>query len=200
MGIFEKLNKSPSSEVASEVTESLESLEATIERGLAHFHAVGRALKIIRDKQLYAPKHRSFTEYLGDRWSFSATHGMRFIEAAEVVDHLQASGVLKLPAAESHARVLAKVAPDQRVQIWQAATESGEESVTAETLEATIAALSPKTKKPRGRKAPKKVTLKGKIDKIAWCVTIERKGHVDASQVLTEALAQLQSKATRKAA
>lgn len=202
MDITKLMGKRPAIEITAEATESLAALESTIERGLASFHAVGHALKTIRDKQLYSQKYRSFTEYLSARWAFSTVHAQRLIEAADVVDGLIASGVLKLPALESHARVLAKIAPEQRAEVWQAATaEIDDNGLTAEALEETVAKLAPRaaSKKPRARKKPKTITIRGKVGKVGYSLKLERKGHCDATEALQDALNQLQSRASRAA-
>jgi hypothetical protein len=190
-------------EVVAEATESLEHLESVIEQGLAHFHAVGRALKVIKEKKLYSPKYPTYPDYCSARWGFSMTHASRLVEAADVVDGLIASGVIKLPSVESHARVLAKIAPESRAEAWKAATaQLDDDGLTAETLEAVVAKIAPgsSNKKPRARKVPKKIALKGRIGKVAWSVTVERKGHIDPTEVLRDALAQLEAKSSTKAA
>lgn len=64
----------------------LEQLEAKIERGLATFTEVGRALTTFRDNRLYRETHRTFATYLDERWQISRARGYQLIDAASVVD------------------------------------------------------------------------------------------------------------------
>ena len=51
-------------------TASLTDCEQVIERGMATFVDVGRALLQIRDKRLYRGTHASFDAYCKERWDF----------------------------------------------------------------------------------------------------------------------------------
>jgi hypothetical protein len=95
--------------------------EAIIERGLATFVEVGKALLRIRDDRLYRETHSTFADYCKQRWGMSKSHAYRQIEAAEVVDVLSGDGegpkmstrlgdvrhqIGDIPASESVAREL----------------------------------------------------------------------------------------------
>ena len=58
--------------------------EAIIERGLATFVEVGKAVLRIRDERLYRETHKTFEAYCRERWGFEEAHAYRHIQAAEV--------------------------------------------------------------------------------------------------------------------
>lgn len=179
------------SETTTDHTEELTQLENVIATGLAHFHAAGRALKAIKERKLFAPKYGSFSEYANERWGLSLPHVTRLMEAADIVDQLQAAGATKLPAIESHARVLARIEPEQRPAIWNEALEKVGDNPTAEQLDKAVEHLVPRKPK-RGRKVPKAIKLKGK----GWTLVLTRKSHdVDAVAVLNDCINQLDRKA-----
>jgi hypothetical protein len=176
--------------------DELAQLEAVIDVGLAHFHAVGRAMKAIKERRLYAPKYASFGEYTTARWGLSLPHVTRLIEASDIVDQLVAAGSMRLPKIESHARVLSRITPEKRPEVWNAAIDAVGDTTTAEELDAVVSKLVPRTPK-RGRKVPKAIRKKGK----GGSLVLERKSHdVDAVAVLETVLSELRSNATSKVA
>lgn len=193
MSLFQTL--SGRADVQPTTMDELTHLESVINTGLAHFHAVGRALKTIKDRRLFAPKYTTFHEYTTARWGLSLPHVTRLIEASDIVDQLHAAGSMKLPKIESHARVLSRITPEERPRIWNAAIEAVGDNATAEELDDVVSKLVPR--KTRGRKVPKAIRLKGK----GWSLVLERKSHdVDAVAVLESAISELRSKVTSKAA
>jgi hypothetical protein len=123
----------------------LERLEKVIGQNVQAFVEVGQALAEIRDKRLYRESHDTFDAYCRDRWDFQRAHAYRLIESAAVVKDLDpVAAKLPLPANEAQARALAKVDPDQRVQVWKqvvsaAKRESkGEPRITAAIAEEVV--------------------------------------------------------------
>ena len=55
----------------------LPELEAVIERGLATFIEVGKALMEIQDGRLYRETHATFEDYCRQRWEMSRVHAHR---------------------------------------------------------------------------------------------------------------------------
>jgi hypothetical protein len=98
--------------------------EQVIERGLKTFTEVGRALAEIRSGRLYRAAHATFEDYCRERWSLSARHANRTIEAARVTEILGPIG--PIPSNEAQARELAPLLdqPDQLRETWQRAVES----------------------------------------------------------------------------
>lgn len=95
--------------------------EAVIERGLKTFREVGAALTEIRDARLYRGTHDTFEDYLSARWAMQRAQAYRLIEASAVVGGLSPIGDTPLPATESQARELARVAPERRDEVWREA-------------------------------------------------------------------------------
>ena len=98
----------------------LEDCERTVEFGVGMLVAAGRALAKIRDKRLYRATHATWDDYTSDRWRHLFSDkgtADRMITFAAVHDHLTPFGV-ELEH-ESHAREIAKLAPD----IWQATAQ-----------------------------------------------------------------------------
>ena len=62
-------------------------LERKVERA---FYEAGRALRELRDRRLYRSTHKSFEDYVQDRFGMKRAHSYRLIEAALVVDNLEA--------------------------------------------------------------------------------------------------------------
>ncbi|HEV2350822.1 MAG TPA: hypothetical protein VG028_13355 [Terriglobia bacterium] len=130
--------------------------EEKVERGLQHFYEAGEALRAIRDKRLYRDKHRTFEEYVRQRWGQSVRHAHRLCDAAEVMQDLAAAqkgtggGQLPehaqmLPATESQARELVPVPREQRGPLWQQVmdaapkAEDGRPIVTAKAIKEAVA-------------------------------------------------------------
>ena len=61
----------------------LERLEAIIEEGLPQFIEVGLALLEIRQRELYRLSHRTWTDYLRERWDMSDSRARQLISAAK---------------------------------------------------------------------------------------------------------------------
>lgn len=77
----------------------------------------------IRDRRLYRLTHGSFAEYTQERWGFTRQRAHQMIEAANITRDL--SRILDTPAPSNvgQTEALARVEPEQRAAVWQAATE-----------------------------------------------------------------------------
>jgi hypothetical protein len=118
--------------------------EATIDRGLDTYIAVGEALMAIRDQRLYRQTHRGFDAYVRERWPQFQTRRQadRLIAAASVAADLRPIGLTV--ANESQARVLAPLAPEERRQAMQAATAANPNGQpTAKQISAAVQAIRP---------------------------------------------------------
>lgn len=104
--------------------------EKVIERGVATFLEVGRALLDIKDRALYREGFTTFEGYCKGRWQMSARHAYRMCDAAGVVQNLlpassdQLVTPAKLPTSESQARPLKGLEPDQQRSVWREAVQS----------------------------------------------------------------------------
>jgi len=134
--------------------DELDGLEQTIERNLASFLEIGRALITIRDKRLYRPGaarngYDTFEAYCRERWKFSKTHANRFIESTKVIKNLTPIGVI--PENEAQARPLAKLPPEQQQEAWDKVVETAPDGkVTAKHVEEVV----DKYLDPRGFRSP----------------------------------------------
>ena len=101
--------------------DQLAALEGVVERGLATFVEVGRALAEIRDARLYRESHATFADYLRERWDMGRSQGYRLIDAAAVVDVVSPNGDTA-PPSEAVARELAPLLREDEakvIKVWR---------------------------------------------------------------------------------
>ena len=125
-----------------------EELEQIIGRGLGTFVEVGRALLEIQQRRLYREVgHRTFAEYVAERWDLSKAHAYRHIEASKVVDILSPIGDIPLPTSEAQARELAPLVSDPEAvrTVWTETIAQGAGRVTARAIRERVAARKPRT-------------------------------------------------------
>jgi hypothetical protein len=97
--------------------------EQTIERGLATFVDVGRALLAIRDGRLYRGSYGTFEAYHRERWGFERAHAYRLIEGARVAEVMSPMG--DIPTNVRQACELAPLLsePEELRAVWQETLE-----------------------------------------------------------------------------
>lgn len=118
--------------------------EAVIKRGLQTFVEVGNALAAIRDGRLYRGTHSTFDAYCQERWSIKLNYANKLISAAEVVENL-GTIVPILPATETQARPLTRLAPEQQREVWPEVVETAPDGkVTASHVEQVVRLRHPK--------------------------------------------------------
>ena len=115
--------------------------EAVIERGQTTFIEVGSALLKIRDQRLYRENFATFEAYCQERWQWTKSRANQYVDAARVVGNLTTT-VVK-PTAESHARPLSHLSPDQQREAWSRATEEYGQP-TAAQVKATVDEMFPR--------------------------------------------------------
>ncbi len=121
--------------------QDLEQHEATIQKGLSHFYAVGLALEQIRSRKLYRSTHATFAAYLNDRWEIKRSVAYRYITEAKVVNELVSpDGDIQAPTREAQVRPLVSKEPDVRRKAWATAVaEAGDaKKVTGPMIESAI--------------------------------------------------------------
>ena len=109
-------------------------LERKIERGIQAFFKLGEALRTIREQKLYRGGYETFEIYCQQRFGFTRRNVNYLISAAKVVLNLKNANfgnncsqtVLKnvLPTSEFQVRSLAKLKPEEQVEIWQQAIKT----------------------------------------------------------------------------
>ncbi|MCZ8054567.1 MAG: hypothetical protein O9329_07335 [Microcystis sp. LE19-12.2C] len=112
--------------------------ERKVERA---FYEAGTALKELRDRRLYRSTHKTFEEYVQDRFGMKQSRSYQLIEATGVVDNLLAKVpplvellgdssdkvpplVEVLPTNERQVRPLIQLEPEQQREVWQQAVEA----------------------------------------------------------------------------
>ncbi|BAZ08262.1 hypothetical protein NIES4071_00670 [Calothrix sp. NIES-4071] len=95
----------------------LDSLEATVQRGLRAFWEIGQALRVLRDKRLYRQSYETFEEYCINRWEMSRRSAYYLIDAAAVYENVN-HGSQILPANERQARPLTALTPSEQQEVW----------------------------------------------------------------------------------
>jgi hypothetical protein len=122
----------------------LKQCEAIIERGLATFVEVGRALLCIRDEALYYEDYASFDDYCRERWDFRRETADRYVRAAEVIALVNPMG-LPEPRSERVARELAPLRDDpvHLRETWDEVIERHGPSPTAEQVREVVKKAKP---------------------------------------------------------
>lgn len=135
-------------------TARLENAEIVIADGLSGFIKVGKALAEIQEGRLYRETHATFDEYLKAKWNLSRSRGYQLIEAAEVAEAVSTNG--GQIDNERQARELAKVDPEDRMEVLDMASVNGATSASkirnaaAEIKEAKAPSDIPSVPESRG--------------------------------------------------
>ena len=163
MGLFDRPAPAPATPAASAPAplrsrlsdaerETLTKLEAVVSQGLNSFAAVGKAMRLIRDKQLYRETAETFEEYVAARWQLSRSYASRLIAAAEVCENLSPIG--NTPKTEAVARPLASLPPAAQREAWSEVVEQAPKDHRGEPVvsaEAVAAAVSKRRKTKRSK-------------------------------------------------
>lgn len=113
--------------------------EAVIEKGMQTFVEVGRALLAIRDGRLYRAVHPTFEGYLDERWDMRQSRAYQLMDAARVIENLNGSTTVELPANEAQARPLAGLSPEMQREVWQeVVATSRDHGITAEWVKRAV--------------------------------------------------------------
>ncbi len=110
-------------------------LERKVERA---FYEAGSALRQLRDRRLYRSTHRTFEEYVKDRFGYNRISAHYRIAAVEVIDNLLTNGEQILPTSERQVRDLAPLKPDIQRQVWQQAVDEAGGKVPSGRIVKTI--------------------------------------------------------------
>jgi hypothetical protein len=127
----------------------LAELEEIVQRGQRSFVEVGRALRAIRDENLYELAFDTFAAYCKTRFGMTRPRAYQLIDACDVVDNLS-TNVDKLPTSEGVSRALAALSANDQVDVWQQAALRWEQP-TAANVTSLIRALHPDSAPKRTR-------------------------------------------------
>lgn len=102
-------------------------LEGVIEQNFKGFVAVGAALAEIRDRRLYRLQAPTFEEYCKYIWDIGTSRAYQLIDSHQVIENLSTivdktedeDTESSLPSNEAQARELAKLKPEEQVEVWQ---------------------------------------------------------------------------------
>lgn len=152
--------------------------EATVERGLASFLDVGRALLAIRDDRLYRVAFTTFEDYCQQRWGIDRTYAFRLTQAAQVADVLPVGNT---PANEAQARELAPLLdqPERLRETWQQVNEQTGGKPTAAAIRTVVRPMTYPSRHPDGTA---KVTETVKTETVVNTATGEVVGHLPIEQ------------------
>jgi len=99
----------------------------------------GKALRVIRDERLYRQTHKTFEEYLKERWDIERTYGHYLITYAETVENVH--NCEQIPETESQARPLTKLEPEKQKKVWQKVVDWSKKTgkqITAKVVEEVV--------------------------------------------------------------
>jgi hypothetical protein len=137
---------------------TLAEAEATIERGISAYWAMGRAMKAIKDGKLYEEAgYPDFATYCTGRWGYRQAQVYNLMAGAEVVRTLSTIVESPAPATESQARELVPLRdqPDVMVEVWKGVTAEAQaegRTITAAMIkEAVETRLPPKPSEAKRR-------------------------------------------------
>lgn len=115
----------------------LAELEYIVERGVATFIEVGKALEEIRSGRFYRETHKTFEAYCREKWGWSSRNVNRQIEAATVAMEMGPMG----PISERAIRPLKALPTSQRKGAWERAVAKTDGKPTAKAVEAEVQAI-----------------------------------------------------------
>lgn len=119
--------------------DDLRLLERRIEGGLRTFVDVGNALAEIKERKLYRLGHKTFDDYVRERWQMGKSRAYQLISAATTAKNLSTVVDIPAPENERQMRPLSQLAPERRAEAWQKAAErAGEETVTETHVQAVV--------------------------------------------------------------
>lgn len=138
--------------------QELERLEDIIQKNIGAFYEVGRALMVIRHKELYKIKngseYQTFEAYCRGVWDFQRAHAYRLMDSVKVVDNVSESETKK-PVNLEQTRPLAKLEPEQQRIAWTKAVETAPEGkVTAAHVSKVVKEMTGQQTPPKLKKQP----------------------------------------------
>lgn len=143
---------------------TFEELEAIVEAHKDSWFKAGVALAQIRDGRLYRASHKTFAQYLHERWDMGRSQAYRLIDASETVTLSPIGDKLK-SANEAVVRELVDVEPSAHRAVLDAAAENGKpvtaggvRSLLDRVLPPRIGKFMEKKSKEGGRPKKPKIT------------------------------------------
>jgi len=117
--------------------QQLEALESIILKNIDASYKYWKALKDIRDKQLYRHRNcKTFEEYCKQHWDISRARAYQLIGAAETRQNL--STIVDILPSESQARTLSNLSKERQKEIWRKVLATAPEGKITAKLTAKI--------------------------------------------------------------
>ena len=145
--------KSLSAEESAELTRCIQVVKA----GLVAFVEAGKALEVVREKQLYRQNFETFETWAAHELNLSGRRALQIIESAKIFETLKIVSTVA-PKYEAQVRPLAGLAPSDQVEAWE---EAVVEASPAEPSGVEVRVAADKRRKNKRRsKIAKPVRLK----------------------------------------
>lgn len=120
---------------------TLAQLKSIVSRNLSATIDAGRALKEIRDRELWKEESESFQQFCVDNWGVSKQRAYQLIDTVKIVDQLPPEQSTAVDS-ERVARELKKVPAEDRAEVVKKAQESG--TVTGPAITKAAKEVKPK--------------------------------------------------------
>jgi DnaJ-domain-containing protein 1 len=132
-----------------EISEQERIIQESLRQG--SFYAVGKALRIILDHQLYINGFPTFAKYCGALWDMAKRTAYQFIAASEVVDNVRSCAQI-IPLNEYQARPLARLAPEEQRLAWVfIVNHAPNGKITSKFVNDSVSKLYPKKLRPSNK-------------------------------------------------
>lgn len=145
--------------LSAEEQAELGELCGVVRQGLQTFVDVGRALKRIREGELYREKCATYEAFLQIEFGISRQRAHQLIGASEVVDHL-ASTMVDVPENERQARELDGLTPGQQTKAWRSAVSHAARNGVKVTAGAVRQAVDRVTRRNGKHETPEEMAAK----------------------------------------
>lgn len=130
-----------------------------VKSGLVAFVEAGKALKTIRDKQLYRQAFETFEAWAENELNLSGRRVLQIIESAETYENLKFVSTVT-PKYEAQVRPLAGLTPTSQVEAWSEAVAAAAPAEPSGVEVKAAADKRRKNKRRRSSKSAKPVRLK----------------------------------------
>jgi hypothetical protein len=117
-------------------------LDAIVRNGIENFRAVAIALNEIKEQALWRSTHQSFGDYCEAMLGRGYSQSYRLAKAGDVLNDL--AGCATQPTSNRQTEPLERLAPQERREAWEAASEiaqSGARSLNRETVREAVRAV-----------------------------------------------------------
>lgn len=150
------------SELTTDESELLASLETEIGYGINEFNTIGACLYQIKSKKLYRSTHTTFASYCKDKFQISRVHGDRLVSAFETQEFLKSEpiGSVVIPKTESALRAFNNLNISEKKAVGKKLKDEGCNDPTAKDVEAAKAKAVPAKSSKKTFITPKPDSLK----------------------------------------